>query len=77
MEDRVLYKTPRLKNSSQKKEQERGARDLVKTDISNMHEPGFKTTIISILSGVERSIEDTRESLSAEKKKTKKTVRPK
>ena len=39
--------------------------DLIKTDISKMSELEFRTTII-ILTGVEKSIKDTRESLSVE-----------
>ena len=58
---------PRWWYSSQKREQEKiTARDLIETDISNMPEPEFKTTIIRILAGFEKSIEDTRESLATE-----------
>ena len=39
------------------------AKDINKTDISNMPDPEFKATIIGILVGLEKSIEDTRESL--------------
>ena len=43
-------------------------RNLTNTDISKISELEFKTMIIRILAGVEKkkSIEDTRESLSAE-----------
>ena len=34
------------------------ARDLNKTDISNMHDGEFKTMIIRILTGLEKIIED-------------------
>ena len=55
------------RNSSQKKEQEKvTARDPIETDISNMPDPELKTTILSILDGLEKSIEDTREFLNAE-----------
>ena len=58
-----------MENSPQKKEQEKiTAKDLVKTDISNMPDPELKVTIIRILAGLEKSIEDTRESLTAETK---------
>ena len=58
---------PRWRNSSQKKEQEEVmARDLIKTDIRNMLEPEFKTTIIRILASLEKSMENTRESLPTE-----------
>ena len=57
------------------------ARDLINTDINKMSELEFKT-IIKTLPGLEKnkSIEDNRESLTAEikKRKKKKTlVRPK
>jgi len=47
------------------------ARDLIKTDISKIPEPEFKTTIITILARLEKSIADTRESLIAEIKELK------
>ena len=51
----------RWRNSPQKKEQEEVmARDLIKTDISNMPEPEFKTTIKRILVRLEESIEHKR-----------------
>ena len=62
---------PRGKNSSQKKEEKVIARDLIKTDISNMTDPIFKTKIIRILAGLKKSIEDTRESFPAEIKDLK------
>jgi len=63
---------PRWRDSSQKKEQEEGtARDLIKPDISNTPEPEFKITIRRRLAGLEKSIEDTRESLTAEIKELK------
>ena len=39
--------------------------------MSNMAEPEFKTAIIRILAGFEKSIQDTRESLTAEIKELK------
>ena len=39
---------------------------MLKTDISNISEQEFRTTVIRILVGLERSIEDTRETLAAE-----------
>ena len=42
--------------------------DLLKTDTSNISEQEFRTTIIRILAGLERSIEGTREALAAETK---------
>ena len=61
----------RWRNSSQKKEQEVMDRDLIKTDVINMPEPEFKTRITKILGGFEKSIEDIRESISAEIKDLK------
>lgn len=59
----------RLRNSPHKKEQlEVMDRDFIKTDISKVPEP---TTIIRILSGLEKRIEDTREWLTAEIKEVK------
>jgi len=57
---------PRQRNSSQNKGQEVKARQLNKTDISNMPESEFKTTIIRILAGLEKSIEETRELLATD-----------
>ena len=51
------------------------ARDLVKTDTSKMPEPEFKTTVIRILSGLEKSIQYTSGSLTAEIEELK--IRPK
>ena len=60
---------PRWRNLSPKKEQEKVmARDLIKTDTGNMPDSEFKAKIIRILAGLEKSIEDTRESLTTETK---------
>ena len=63
----------RWKNSPQKREQEAvlTARDLISMDISKMSAIEFRITIIKILAGLEKSIEDTRESLSGEIKELK------
>lgn len=37
------------------------ARDLIKTDVSNLPKPEFKITITRIPAGLEKSIEDTEE----------------
>ena len=58
-----------------KDQQEITARDLLKADITNIYEEEFRTTVIRILAGLERSIEDTREILSVEIKDLK--IRPK
>ena len=62
----------RQRRSSQRKEQEKvKARDLTKTDVSNMPDTEYKTTIIRILFGLKKSIEDTREYFTTEKKRPK------
>ena len=46
---------PRQRNSPLKKEQEETtARDLLKTDISNISEQKFRITVIRILAGLEK-----------------------
>ena len=42
------------------------ARGLIETGISNMPEKEFKTTIMRIQAGLEKTIEDTRKSLTTE-----------
>ena len=65
-------KMTRWENSPQKREQEEiKARDLINSGISKMSELEFKAAIRGILAGFEKSIEDTRESLSAEIKELK------
>ena len=60
------------KNSSQKKEQEEMTdRDLINEDVSKMSKLEFKTTMIKILAGLEKSIKDTREPLTEEIKELK------
>ena len=63
----------RWKYSPQRREQEAvlTVRDLISMDISKMVELDFKITIIKILAGLEKSIEDTRESLCGEIKELK------
>ena len=57
----------RWRNLPQKREQEEvTAKDLTNTDISKMFEQELKTTIIKILAGFEKNIEDTRESFIVE-----------
>lgn len=46
------------------------ARNL-ETDLSKMPEPEFKTTIVRILAGLDKSINNTRESLTTEIKNLK------
>ena len=68
---RRIQKIPRWENSSKKKKENVTTRDLIETDISNMPDGEFKATIIRILSGLEKSMEDIRETLSAETKELK------
>ena len=57
----------RWRNSPQRKDQEEiTARDLLKTKISNISEQEFKT--IKVTRVLEKSIEDTRESITTEKR---------
>lgn len=51
--------------SPKKRLEEITARDLLKTDISNISEQEFSRTLMRILGGLERSIEDTSETLTA------------
>ena len=39
--------------------------ELIETDMSNIYDPGFKATIIRMLAGLEKSIQDIKEMLSA------------
>ena len=48
------------------------ARDQIEMDVSNTPKPEFKTTVIRILVGLEKSIDDTSEFLTAEIKDLKK-----
>jgi len=48
------------------KEEKATVRDLIKTDICNMADGEFNVIIIRIPAGLEKSIEDTRESLTGD-----------
>ena len=51
----------RWRNSPQKKDQEEiTARDLLKTDITNISEQEFKTTVIRLIPGLEKNIKHRR-----------------
>ena len=51
------------KNSPQKKfQEEMTAKELVKTDIKNITEQEFRIIVIRLITGLEKSIEDNRES---------------
>lgn len=58
----------RRKKSTQKKEQEpvMTARDLINADISNMTELEFRMTILKVLAGLEKKMEENREAVSKE-----------
>ena len=60
------------KNSPQKKLQESvTANELIKTNISNITEQQFRIIVINLITGLEKSIQDSRESTAAEIKKLK------
>ena len=62
----------RQRNSLPKKEQEEvTTRNLIKTERSNMPESEFKTKVIRILAGLEKSIEDIEHLLLQRSKKLK------
>ena len=55
------------KNSPQKKLQEVAtANELIKNDLSNITEHEFKITVIKLIAGFEKSIEDSRDSIATE-----------
>ena len=55
------------KNSPQKKLQEVATTNkLIKNDLSNITEREFKIIVIKLISGLEKSIEDSRESIATE-----------
>ena len=55
---------PKWRNLFQKKEQGKvTARDLIERDISNMSDGEIKATIIRIIAGLVKSMEDIRRSL--------------
>ena len=60
------------KNSLQKKfQEEMVAKELIKTDINNITEQEFRILVIRLITGLEKSIQDSRESTAAEIKKLK------
>ena len=58
----------RRKNAPQKKEQEAvpKARDLINTDIDNMSDLEFRMTILKGLAGLQKGVENNRETPSGE-----------
>ena len=72
-EGRDLDKMPRQRSSCQMKEQNQVlARDLSERERSNMPDEAFKATILRILSGIKKRMEDIREALTTEIKELKK-----
>ena len=70
--DRKLDKMTKWKNSPQKKFQEVGtANELITTYLSNIMEQEFRIIVIKLIAGLEKSIEDSRESFAAEIKELK------
>ena len=55
------------KNSPQKKLQEVAtANELIEHDLSNKTEQGFRIIVIKLIPGLEKSIEDSKESITTE-----------
>ena len=55
------------KNSPQKKLQEAAtANEMIKNDLSNITEQEFRIMVIKLIAGLEKSIEDSRESIATE-----------
>ena len=55
------------KNSSQKKLQEVAtANELIKNDLRNITEEEFRVRVVKLIAGLEKSIEDSRESIATE-----------
>ena len=55
------------KNSPQKKLQEVATpNELIKNDLSNVTEQEFRIIVIKLIAGLEKSIEDSRESIATE-----------
>ena len=50
------------------------ARELLKTDINNITKQAFRIIVIRLIAGLEKSIEDNRESLTAEIKELRNTT---
>ena len=51
------------------------ANKLIKTDLSNITEQEFRIIVIKLIAGLEKSIEDSRESIATEIKGLKIVVR--
>ena len=56
------------KNSRQKKLQVATAKELIKNDLSNIMEQEFKIIVIKLITGLEKRIEGSRESITTEMK---------
>ena len=55
------------KNFPQKKfQEEMTVKELIKKDISNITEQEFRIIVIKLIAGLEKSIEDSRESIATE-----------
>ena len=62
-----LSKMAKRKNSPQKKLQEVAtANELIKNDLSNIMEQEFRKIVIKLNAGLEKSVEDSRESIATE-----------
>ena len=62
-----LPKMTKWKNSPQKTLQNVAtSNEVIKNDLSNLTENEFKITVIKLITGLEKSIEDSRESITTE-----------
>ena len=59
------------KNSQEKFKEEMTTKEWIKTDINNITEQEFRIIVIRLITGLEKSIEDSRESIAAEIKELK------
>ena len=56
----------KCKNSQNKLQEVATANELIKNELSNMAENEFKIIVIKLITGLEKSIEDSRESITTE-----------
>ena len=57
------------KNSQKKLQEVATANELIKTNLSNIMEQEFRIMVIKLITGLEKSIEDSRESTTTEIKR--------
>ena len=54
------------KNSQKKLQEDMTAKELIITDITNVTEQEFRVIVIRLIAGLQKSIEDSRESIATE-----------